>query len=131
LNAQPADSIDGVEPAALDPFRGYAVRHEAPVIRVGWKDPPPGCRSSPVKLRVAGPGVLVGWEAALTKPGRSSTARWAGSGKRGRQSATGVNRWFAAIQGSEGSTRHRWMSKACYRPVTVHLCAPNARSCNQ
>jgi hypothetical protein len=39
----------------LDPFRGYAVRHEAPVIRVGWKDPPPGCRSSPVKLRAAGP----------------------------------------------------------------------------
>jgi hypothetical protein len=44
-----------VEHAALDPFRGYAVRHEAPVIRVGWKDPPPGCRSSPVKLRAAGP----------------------------------------------------------------------------
>jgi hypothetical protein len=32
----------------LDPFRGYAVRHEARVIWVGWKDPPPGCRSSPV-----------------------------------------------------------------------------------
>jgi len=36
-------------------FRGYAVRHEARVIRVGWKDPPAGCRSSPVKLRAAGP----------------------------------------------------------------------------
>ena len=29
------------------------VRHEAPCIRVGCKDPPPGCRSSPVKLRAA------------------------------------------------------------------------------
>jgi hypothetical protein len=49
-----------VEHAAPDPFRGYAVRHEARVIRVGWKDPPPGCRSSPVKLRAAGP-VEVRW----------------------------------------------------------------------
>ena len=55
LKAQPDGFIDGVEHAALDPFRGYAVRHEARVIRVGWKDPPPGCRSSPVKLRAAGP----------------------------------------------------------------------------
>ena len=29
------------------------VRHEAPYDRVGWKGPPPGCRSSPVKLRAA------------------------------------------------------------------------------
>ena len=29
------------------------VRHEAPYDRVGWKSPPPGCRSSPVKLRAA------------------------------------------------------------------------------
>ena len=43
-----------ISTATLDPFRGYAVRHEARVIRVGWKDPPPGCRSSPVKLRAAG-----------------------------------------------------------------------------
>jgi transposase len=55
LKAQPEEFIDGVEQAALDPFRGYAVRHEARVIRVGWKDPPPGCRSSPVKLRAVGP----------------------------------------------------------------------------
>jgi len=40
--------------ASLDPFRGYAVRHEALVIRVGWKDPPPVCRSRPVKLRAVG-----------------------------------------------------------------------------
>ena len=29
------------------------VRHEAPFDRVGWKGPPPGCRSSPVKLGAA------------------------------------------------------------------------------
>ena len=45
----------GIDTATLDPFRGYAVRHEARVIRVGWKNPPSGCRSSPVKLRAAGP----------------------------------------------------------------------------
>ena len=30
----------GIVTASLDPFRGYAVRHEALVIRVGCKDPP-------------------------------------------------------------------------------------------
>ncbi len=34
-------------------FHDLRVRHEAPCIRVGCKDPPPGCRSSPVKLRAA------------------------------------------------------------------------------
>jgi hypothetical protein len=43
----------GVATASLDPFRGYAVRHEALINRVGWKDPPPVCRSRPVKLRAA------------------------------------------------------------------------------
>ena len=60
LQARPDGFTADVEQAALDPFRGYAVRHEARVIRVGWKDPPPGCRSSPVKLRAAGP-VEVRW----------------------------------------------------------------------
>jgi hypothetical protein len=46
---------DRVEIATLDPFHGYKVRHEALVIRVGCNDPPPGCRSSPVKLRAVGP----------------------------------------------------------------------------
>jgi hypothetical protein len=55
LDAQTPAFRLGVKHAALDPFRGYAVRHEARVIRVGCKDPPPGCRSSPVKLRAAGP----------------------------------------------------------------------------
>ncbi len=41
----------GIAVAALDPFRGYAVRHEALVIRVGCKDPPLVCRSRLVKLR--------------------------------------------------------------------------------
>jgi len=36
-----------------DPFHVVAVRHEAPCIRVGCNDPPPDCRSSPVKLRAA------------------------------------------------------------------------------
>jgi hypothetical protein len=43
----------GIKLAALDPFRGYAVRHEALIHRVGWKDAPPVCRSRPVKLRAA------------------------------------------------------------------------------
>jgi transposase len=60
LQNQPDGFTANIEQAALDPFRGYAVRHEARVIRVGWKDPPPGCRSSPVKLRAAGP-VEVRW----------------------------------------------------------------------
>ena len=41
----------GIRTASLDPFRGYAVRHEALVIRVRCKDPPLVCRSRPVKLR--------------------------------------------------------------------------------
>ncbi|MGH3337880.1 MAG: hypothetical protein ACRDPL_03475 [Propionibacteriaceae bacterium] len=55
VSGRPQVWRDGVQVAALDPFRGYAVRHEALVIRVGCKDPPPGCRSSPVKLRAAVP----------------------------------------------------------------------------
>src|SRR5215207_10758555 len=43
-------------------------------------------------------GALVGWEAALTTTGRSSTARWAGPGKQGRQGATGVNRWLNPLK---------------------------------
>jgi hypothetical protein len=34
-------------------FQVFIVRHEAPRVRVGCKDPPPTCRSSPVKLRAA------------------------------------------------------------------------------
>jgi hypothetical protein len=43
----------GIGIAALDPYRGYAVRHEALINRVGCKDPPPVCRSRPVKLGAA------------------------------------------------------------------------------
>jgi hypothetical protein len=80
-----------VEHAALDPFRGYAVRHEARVIRVGWKDPPPGLsqQSGEAEGSRASGGALVGWQAALTTTGRSSTARWAGPGKQGRQGCNG------------------------------------------
>jgi hypothetical protein len=31
----------------------FAVRHEAPYNRVGWKDPPVACRSRPLKLEAA------------------------------------------------------------------------------
>jgi hypothetical protein len=31
----------------------FAVRHEAPYDRVGWKDPPVACRSRPLKLEAA------------------------------------------------------------------------------
>ena len=51
LKAQTEVFLAGIEHAALDPFRGYAVRHEALVIRVGCKDPPLVCRSRLVKLR--------------------------------------------------------------------------------
>ena len=41
-------------------------------------------RSGAVKLRAAWSGrCRVGWQAALTKPGRVSTARWCGPGERG------------------------------------------------
>ena len=35
---------------AMDPFHVVAVRREVRCFREGCKDPPPGCRSSPVKL---------------------------------------------------------------------------------
>ncbi len=74
LRAKPPRWLAGIATAVIDPYSGYAlglaeglprarlvvdhfhavrVRHEAPCIRVGCKDPPPGCRSSPVKLRAA------------------------------------------------------------------------------
>jgi transposase-like protein len=34
-------------------FLDAKVRHEALSDRAGWKTPPPGCRSGPVKLRAA------------------------------------------------------------------------------
>ncbi len=51
VNHRSTEWRDGISVAALDPFRGYAVRHEALVIRVGCKDPPLVCRSRLVKLR--------------------------------------------------------------------------------
>ena len=61
------------------------VRREALVDRVGVRDPRRRAhRSGAVKLRAAGSGrCRVGWQAALTKPGRVSTARWCGPGERG------------------------------------------------
>ncbi|MFE5588490.1 transposase [Kitasatospora sp. NPDC056531] len=38
---------------AMDPFHVVQVRREALCFREGCKDPPPGCRSSPVKLAAA------------------------------------------------------------------------------
>ena len=37
----------------MDPFHVCQVRREAPFVRVGCKDPPPVCRSRPVKLEAA------------------------------------------------------------------------------
>jgi hypothetical protein len=75
LDAQQPEFRAQITSAALDPFRGYAnarrdslsdavqvldafhvvkVRHEAPCIPSGGeRPPPPGCHSSPVKLRAA------------------------------------------------------------------------------
>nr|MDP9460962.1 transposase [Actinomycetota bacterium] len=75
ITAQPPEFQAGIKHAALDPFRGYAnalrdhlsdavqvldafhvvkVRHEAPCVPSGGeRPPPPGCHSSPVKLRAA------------------------------------------------------------------------------
>jgi Integrase core domain len=67
----------------LDAYVEHYVRHEAPRNRVGWKDPPPSCRSRPDEaegsLTVETHG-RVG--AALTTTGRVGTARRPGSGKR-------------------------------------------------
>ena len=44
-------------------FFDATVRHEAPFDRVGWRGPPPGCRSRMPKLRAARPWKRrVGWE---------------------------------------------------------------------
>jgi hypothetical protein len=80
------------------------VRHEAPCDRVGWKDPPLGCRSSPVEA-----GGSLTWEApgrvgaAPTTTGRSGTARRAGSGKQGRMVQRRVNQWWNPRKRRAGS----------------------------
>ncbi len=43
----------GVKPGHIQAYLNEYVRHEALSDRVGCKAPPPGCRSSPVKLRAA------------------------------------------------------------------------------
>jgi hypothetical protein len=62
-------------------FLDAKVRHEALSDRVGCETPPPGCRSSPVKLRAACPrscGERVG--AALTTTRRAGTVGPCGRG---------------------------------------------------
>jgi len=64
-------------------FRHRRVRREALCIRVEVRDlhrrP---CRSREVELRAARSGWRRGgWQAALTKPGHASTARWCGPGE--------------------------------------------------
>ena len=46
-----ARDLSGTEVQYL--FCDGIVRHEAPYNRVGWKDPPPACRSRPLKLGAA------------------------------------------------------------------------------
>ena len=43
----------GYEVQVIDAWVEGIVRHEAPENRVGCKDPPTGCRSSPLKLEAA------------------------------------------------------------------------------
>jgi hypothetical protein len=60
-----------------------AVRHEALIDRVGWKDPPSACRS---RSSEAGGSLILGTQgrvgAAPTTTGRAGTVRRFGSGKR-------------------------------------------------
>jgi len=60
------------------------VRREALLIRVEVRDLHRlSCRSREVELGAARTGwCWSGWQAALTKPGRASTARWPGPGER-------------------------------------------------
>ncbi len=54
MSAGYENAIHAAVPAAevcFDPFHVVKVRHEALLVRVGCKTPPPGCRGSPVKLR--------------------------------------------------------------------------------
>src|SRR5690349_10534238 len=56
-----------------------------------------------MKLRAACPGwCRGGWQAALTKPGHSSTARWGGSGERGGKEYA-RNRRFTSLKARTGS----------------------------
>ena len=60
----------------INPWADGIVRHEAPENRVGCKDPPAGCRSSPLKLEAAGSWKRRGKvEAASTTTERSGTTR--------------------------------------------------------
>jgi hypothetical protein len=69
----------------LEPQITIGVRHEALCVGGGARTPRPVCRRRWVEAEgsLACEGVLrAGWQAALTKSGRASTARWCGSGER-------------------------------------------------
>ena len=101
--AKPAPWLAGIRHVVIDPYQPYAtaVAKGLPTARLvvdhfprdprtprgamsagaGERPAPPGCRSSPVKLRAARPWRCRGGrEAALTTTGRISTARWCGPG---------------------------------------------------
>jgi hypothetical protein len=69
----------------LEPQITIGVRHETLCVGGGVRPPRPVCRRRWVEAEgsLARAGVLrAGWQAALTKSGRASTARWCGSGER-------------------------------------------------
>ncbi len=69
----------------LEPQITIGVRHEALCVRREVRDLPRlSVAGGGLKLRAADPrgSVADGWQAALTKSGRASTARWCGSGER-------------------------------------------------
>src|SRR4029453_15428643 len=90
--------------------------------RVGWKDPPLGCRSSPAEAEGS-----PAWEApgrggaALTTTGRVGTARRPGSGKQGRTVQRRVNQWW-----NPRKRQSRLEPGGC-GPVSSARRAPNSR----
>ena len=71
------------------------------------------------KLRAACPGrCRGGWQAALTKPGRASTARWCGSGERGGK-AYARNRRLRPSKTHRLETWRIWAGCDAHPPSTI------------
>ena len=82
----------------------FAVRHEAPYNRVGWKDP--ACGLSQQAAEAGGSLTLeaLGWVgAASTTTGRVGTARRPGSGKHDGEVYECRNQWWNPLKSGSGS----------------------------